>query len=68
MKKNVGSLDKNIRLGAGIVIIILGLVFKSLWGILGLVLVGTALMGWCPPYELLGINTMKEGDVQGKEG
>jgi hypothetical protein len=27
------------------------------FGWIGLVLIGTAAIGWCPPYALLGINT-----------
>lgn len=58
MKKNVGSADKVIRyiLGAGI--IIAGIVFKSWWGALGLVLIGTALISWCPIYAPFGLKTV----------
>jgi hypothetical protein len=31
----------------------------DLWGWLGLVPLATGLLGWCPPYTLLGINTCK---------
>jgi hypothetical protein len=27
------------------------------WGAIGLVPIATALIGWCPAYRLLGINT-----------
>jgi predicted RND superfamily exporter protein len=60
MKKNVGSADKIIRIIVGIIIIILGLVFKSWWGIIGILPILTAMIGWCPPYALLGISTRKE--------
>ena len=33
----------------------------NLWFLLGLVPVATGLLGWCPPYSLLGINTCKLG-------
>jgi len=33
----------------------------NLWFLFGLVPVATGLMGWCPPYSLLGINTCKLG-------
>lgn len=63
-KKNVGTTDRAIRAIVGIVL--LGLAFASLsgtlaWvaGIIGVVMLGTAALGTCPPYALLGINTCK---------
>jgi Inner membrane protein YgaP-like, transmembrane domain len=29
----------------------------SMWFLLGLIPVATGLVGWCPPYTMLGINT-----------
>jgi hypothetical protein len=31
----------------------------GLWGYLGLVPLAAGLMGWCPPYAMLGINTCR---------
>ena len=47
MKKNIGTVERVIRIIAGIVIIILGIVFKSWWGIVGIIPLGTALLGNC---------------------
>lgn len=61
MVKNVGAVDRILRAVLGIVV--LSLVFvgpQSLWGLLGLVPLGTALIGWCPPYAILGLNTCKK--------
>jgi hypothetical protein len=58
MTQNVGGLDRILRAVVGIAI--LSLVFvgpQTLWGLLGLIPLGTAVLGWCPPYSLLGINT-----------
>jgi len=58
MKQNVGSIDRSIRIVAGIGLI--SLVFigpQTVWGWIGVVPLATALIGWCPPYALLGINT-----------
>lgn len=58
--KNVGSVDRAIRIVLGIVL--LSLVFigpKTLWGLIGLVPLVTALVGWCPAYTLFGIKTCK---------
>lgn len=59
MEKNVGGADKTIRIIVGLVIIALGVFYQSWWGALGLLPLATALLGWCPPYALLGINTGK---------
>lgn len=60
--KNMGQTDRMIRAVVGVVLLILA--FAALggtlaWiaGIVGAVMLGTAAMGSCPPYALLGINT-----------
>jgi len=59
MNKNVGSLDKNIRLVIGIVLIIAGF-FSSLWlGLVGIILIVTAIMNFCPIWAALKISTKK---------
>jgi hypothetical protein len=58
MTQNVGGIDRIIRAIAGIVLI--SLVFvgpKTAWGWIGVVPLLTAILGWCPPYSLLGIST-----------
>jgi Protein of unknown function (DUF2892) len=58
MKKNVGGLDKNLRIVLGI--ILLALVFvgpKTMWGLVGIVPLMTGLFGLCPLYSILGLNT-----------
>jgi predicted RND superfamily exporter protein len=59
MKQNVGSADKLIRIILGIVILALGFIFKSWWGIIGIIPLLTGLVGWCGLYTLLGISTCK---------
>lgn len=59
MKKNVGSTDKWIRIILGAVIIVLGLINQSWWGLVGLLPLATAFMGVCPAYLPLGISTCK---------
>ena len=63
MQKNVGSIDRAIRALVGIALLavyFLGAV-QGTMGIValvvGIVMLGTAAIGWCPPYSLLGINT-----------
>jgi hypothetical protein len=58
MTKNVGGIDRIIRITVG-----LGLIAAAasgaigVWGYVGLVPLATGLMGWCPPYAMLGFNT-----------
>jgi hypothetical protein len=57
---NEGSLDRTLRVILGVALI--SLVFvgpKSLWGLIGLVPLATGLLGFCPLYRLVGINTCK---------
>ena len=57
--KNMGMIDRTLRIVVGLVL--LALVFvgpKTLWGLLGLVPLTTAFVGYCPLYRVLGIRTM----------
>ena len=62
MTKNVGSLDKTIRLIVGIFIIVVGVINESLLGAIGLIPIGTALINWCPLYPIFKINTVCKND------
>jgi hypothetical protein len=56
--KNEGNLDRILRAVVGAAVI--SLVFvgpQSAWGWVGLVPLITGLVGTCPVYSLLGINT-----------
>ena len=59
MEKNVGNSDRIFRLAAGLAIIIIGLLAKSWWGLLGLPFVITAGLAHCPVYLPFGLNTCK---------
>ena len=60
MTSNVGGIDRILRIVIGLVLV--GLAATGTvgwWGWLGLVPLATGLVGWCPPYALLGFNTCK---------
>ncbi len=58
MKINIGSIERVIRILVGLGILSLAFVGPATpWGYLGLVPLFTGLVGWCPPYALLGIST-----------
>ena len=68
MKKNMGLIDKAIRIL--IVVVVVALYFTGVIpGILGIVLlvlsgvfVLTSFIGFCPLYTVFGINTNKKAD------
>ena len=58
MGKNVGSIDRILRIVVGAVLIALVFVGpQTPWGWIGIIPIATALIGWCPAYRLLGIRT-----------
>ncbi len=59
MKKNVGNVDRVLRLILGLVIIALGFINQSWWGLVGIIPLFTAAVGWCPAYLPFGISTCK---------
>jgi hypothetical protein len=63
MKCNIGKTDRFIRFVLGIVIIIVGLYFKSWWGAIGLIILFTAAIRWCPAYILFGFSTCEPEEI-----
>jgi len=60
MKKNVGSMERVIRVVLGVVVLSLAFVGpQSPWAYLGIIPLATGLLGWCPPYALFGFSTCK---------
>ena len=60
MNLNVGSADRVIRIVVGVAICAAGWYYHSWWGVIGLVPIVTAAIGWCPAYLPLGLSTKKE--------
>jgi hypothetical protein len=64
MQQNIGSVDKTLRIVVGLGL--LSLIFllsgnARWWGLIGLVPLITAFIGWCPAYMPFGISTRKTG-------
>lgn len=58
MLRNEGNLDRALRIIAGLVLIALVFVGpQTSWGWVGIVPLATGLVGFCPIYRLLGLNT-----------
>jgi len=58
MNKNMGSIDRTVRAVVGVAVVGAGIYFGSWWGALGLVLLATATIGWCPAYLPFGLSTL----------
>lgn len=58
MKKNEGTLDRALRVVAGLALIGLAVTERiGPWGYVGVVPLITGAIGMCPLYTMLGINT-----------
>jgi uncharacterized membrane protein YdbT with pleckstrin-like domain len=58
MVKNVGTIDKVLRIVIGLALIALVFVGpKTPWGWIGAVLIATALINWCPIYRAIGLSS-----------
>ena len=58
MKKNVGGIDRVLRIVAGLALIALaatGLIGP--WGWLGVIVLATGVFSFCGPYTLVGLST-----------
>lgn len=60
MNKNIGGIDRILRIVVGLALIGLTLTgVIGLWGWIGVVPLATAAIGWCPAYLPFGIKTCK---------
>ncbi|HOI49223.1 MAG TPA: DUF2892 domain-containing protein [Prolixibacteraceae bacterium] len=62
MKCNIGPMDRLLRIIGGVIILIFGFVFKSWWGVIGLILLLTALFRFCPLYVPFKMDTTKKSE------
>jgi len=60
MKKNIGKFDRTLRIIGGLVIIALGILFKSYLGLLGLIPLVTAIFNFCPIYASFKTSTIEK--------
>jgi hypothetical protein len=65
MKRNVGSIDRVLRVLAGIVLLVVGFAVIGgtagiVVGVIGLIPLATGLIGWCPLYSLFKLRTRKQ--------
>ena len=59
---NVGEKDQKIRYGIGIGFVLISLIIANVFLLLlGIVLIGSAYLSWCPAYSGLAMNTCSDG-------
>ena len=60
MKPNIGNVERIVRVVVGVGILALAFVGpRTPWAYLGVLPILSGLVGWCPPYALLGISTVR---------
>lgn len=64
MVVNEGMVDRGLRVIVGLVLIaaalgLLGSSYTTVWGWIGVIPLVTGLIGMCPVYSILGINTCR---------
>lgn len=66
MTKNMGTVDRVIRAIVGLALLSLLALLEGnqrYWGLIGLVPLGTALIGWCPAYAPFGLSTCRRKEA-----
>ena len=67
MKKNVGGIDKTLRFIIGPVLLIAAFAApvsqtaRIVMGVFGAIALVTGIVGYCPLWAIIGVNTCKEG-------
>lgn len=60
LTKNVGSLDRILRIVAGAALILLAATgMIGGWGWIGIIMLATAFLKFCPLYRIIGMDTCK---------
>jgi hypothetical protein len=60
MKANIGKVERIVRIVIGMAVLSLAFVGpRAQWAYLGIFPILSGVIGWCPPYALLGISTVR---------
>jgi len=63
MKTNMGGADRAVRIVIGLALLSLLVLLEGSarwWGLIGIVMIGTGIVGFCPAYLPFGISTCKK--------
>ena len=64
MLKNIGTVDRIVRVVIGVIVALVGIVFHTWWGLLALIPFVTAAVGFCPLYAPFKISTARKSGPQ----
>lgn len=53
----MGNFDSVVRVFIGMIILFAGLWYNSLWGFIGIILIATGALAFCPIYRKFNIQT-----------
>lgn len=70
MTRNVGNIDRVIRIIVGLGLLSLIFILEGnarWWGLIGLGPILTAAIGYCPPYAWMGISTCPREEAAGQK-
>jgi hypothetical protein len=59
MKRNVGGVDRIVRIVIGLVLVVLGFTTIGWWGAFAAIPLLTGALGWCPLYVPFNFATRK---------
>lgn len=59
MQKNVGNIDKWLRILLGVALVAWAATGGPVWAWLGVIPLATGLFNFCPLYRLIGVNTCR---------
>jgi hypothetical protein len=62
--KNVGTVDRTIRVILGLIILLASVYYNSYWWILGAIILLTGFFGYCGIYQLFHKTTCKNCDCE----
>jgi hypothetical protein len=57
MKLNVGGIDRILRILVGLALVAWAVLGGPVWAWIGVIPLGTGVVGFCPIYPLLGMST-----------
>lgn len=61
MQRNLGQLDRIARFGVGALLVLLAAIGTiGIWGYIGIILLGTGFVNFCPIYRIFGLKTCQD--------
>jgi len=57
VKLNVGGVDRILRIAVGLGLVVWAVAGGPVWAWIGVLLLATGAIGFCPAYPVFGINT-----------